>query len=129
MGVTTGRKRRCGWLDLALLDYTNTVDGYTGIAITKLDILDELDEIKIGVYYRLNGERISRYPANEAELRKVEVEYETFPGWKKSIADIRRWEDLPQNAKNYVLRIQDHLQVPGITFLSFIGNVSPNFTF
>lgn len=115
VGVTTGRKRRCGWLDLALLEYTNTVNGYSGIAVTKLDILDDLPEIKVATYYKLNGQRISRYPADEAELRKVEVVYETLPGWKQSIADIRKWDDLPENAKRYILKIQDHLQVPGMT--------------
>lgn len=83
------------------------------IALTKLDILDDLAEIRIGTFYKLKGARISRYPACESELRQVEVEYETLPGWKQSIKHIRKWEDLPENAKNYVLRIQDHLQVPG----------------
>jgi len=112
VGVTTGRKRRCGWLDLALLEYTNTVNGYTSIALTKLDILDGLSEIKIGTYYKLNGKRITRYPASEAELREVEVEYETFRGWQSKIADVRSWEDLPNEAKTYVMFIQDYLQVP-----------------
>lgn len=86
----------------------------TSIALTKLDILDDLPEIKIATHYKLNGVRISRYPADPAELSQVEVMYETLPGWKKSIAHIRKWDDLPENAKNYVLRIQDHLQVPGM---------------
>jgi len=112
VGVTTGRLRRCGWLDLALLEYTNTVNGYSSLAVTKLDILDELAEIKIGIYYKLNGVRISRFPADEAQLRQVEVEYETLPGWQTSIAEVRTWEELPENAKKYILRIQDHLQIP-----------------
>jgi len=74
--------------------------------------LDELAEIKIGIYYKLNGVRISRYPADDAELRQVEVEYETLPGWQQSIAEVRTWEELPENAKKYILRIQDHLQIP-----------------
>jgi len=112
VGVTTGRKRRCGWLDLFLLQFTNRVNGYTGIAITKLDILDNLDELKIGVQYKLNGASLTRYPASDADLAKVEVTYVTLPGWKQSIASVRKWSDLPENAKNYVKYMQDYLQVP-----------------
>jgi adenylosuccinate synthase len=89
--------------------------------LTKLDILDGLSEIKVGTYYKLNGKRISRYPASEAELREVEVEYETFPGWQTKIADVRSWEDLPNQAKAYVVFIQDYLQVPGKFAVNYIG--------
>jgi len=112
VGVTTGRKRRCGWLDMFLLQYTNLVNGYTGIAITKLDILDNLDEIKIGVGYKLNGKCLTGLPASEADLSMVEVVYVTLPGWKSSIANVRSWSDLPENARNYVKFIQNYLQVP-----------------
>ncbi|CAL8111580.1 unnamed protein product [Orchesella dallaii] len=112
VGVTTGRKRRCGWLDLFLLQFTNRVNGYTGIAITKLDILDNLKELKIATKYRLNGKVLTRYPASEADLYNVEVEYETVPGWEKSTANIRNYADLPENAKKYVKFMQDYLQLP-----------------
>jgi adenylosuccinate synthase len=112
IGVTTKRKRRCGWLDLAVLKYTVWVNGYSAIALTKLDILDELEEIKIAVSYKLNGEKIERYPASEAELRLVECEYITVPGWKCSIENVRKFEDLPIQAQDYVRTIQNHLQIP-----------------
>jgi len=112
IGVTTKRKRRCGWLDLAVLKYTAWVNGYVAIALTKLDILDELEEIKICVGYKLNGERIDRYPASEAELRLVEVEYITVPGWKTSIESIRKFEDLPIQAQDYIRTIEKYLEVP-----------------
>jgi len=91
----------------------NVIKYLSSIALTKLDILDGLDEIKVGTYYRLGGKRITRYPASEAELRSVEVEYETFRGWKSKIADVRSWDELPNEAKVYVMFIQDFLQVPG----------------
>lgn len=112
IGVTTKRKRRCGWLDLPLLQYSTTVNGYTGIALTKLDILDGLDELKIGTGYTLNGEKLDRFPASDAELAKVEVEYITLPGWKSSIENVRKYEDLPERAREYVETIQHYLDVP-----------------
>lgn len=84
------------------------------IAITKLDILDNLAELKIGTTYKLNGKPLTRYPASDADLAHVEVEYVTLPGWQSSIANVRTWNDLPANAKTYVKFIQDYLQVPGI---------------
>lgn len=112
IGVTTKRKRRCGWLDVTVLKYTAWVNGYAAIALTKLDILDELPEIKIGVSYKLKGQKSDRYPASEAELREVEVEYITVPGWKTSIENVRKFEDLPIQAQHYVRTIELHLEVP-----------------
>jgi len=88
------------------------VNGYAAIALTKLDILDELAEIKIGIGYKLNGQKIDRYPASEAELRLVEVEYITVPGWKTSIENVRKFEDLPIEAQQYVRTIEQYLEVP-----------------
>lgn len=82
------------------------------IAVTKLDILDNLEELKIGVGYKLNGKALTRYPASIADLSNVEVEYVTLPGWKTSIANVRTWNELPQNAKKYIKFMQDYLQVP-----------------
>lgn len=111
-GVTTGRKRRCGWLDIPMLRYTNMLNGYTAVALTKVDILDDLDEIKIGVNYLKNGEIMKHYPSSEQDYVGVEVEYLTMPGWKTDISNCRRFEDLPQNAQNYVLKIEELLGVP-----------------
>jgi len=112
VGVTTGRKRRCGWLDLVVLKYTNMINGYTALAITKLDVLDGLKELKIAVAYRYKGELLDSYPASMKILENVEVEYKTFEGWNQPISDCRTFESLPDNAKAYVNFIQDFLNVP-----------------
>ncbi|XP_045866025.1 adenylosuccinate synthetase isozyme 1 isoform X3 [Meles meles] len=112
-GVTTGRKRRCGWLDLMILRYAHMVNGFTALALTKLDILDALDEVKVGVSYKLNGKRIPYFPANQEILQKVEVEYETLPGWKADTTGARKWEDLPPQAQNYVRFVENHVGVAG----------------
>ncbi|KAF2898497.1 hypothetical protein ILUMI_07677 [Ignelater luminosus] len=111
-GVVTKRKRRCGWLDTVSLKYSNMVNGYTAICLTKLDILDTLDEIKLGVKYILRGERINYFPSNAADLSSLEVEYIVMPGWKTSTENIRNFNDLPENAKRYILQIQEILEVP-----------------
>ncbi|GCC30384.1 adenylosuccinate synthetase isozyme 1 [Chiloscyllium punctatum] len=112
VGVTTGRKRRCGWLDLVMLKYANMINGFTALALMKLDILEVLDEIKIGLAYKLNGKRIPYFPANQEILNQVEVEYETLPGWKSSISSARTWDDLPPKAQNYIRFIENHVAVP-----------------
>ncbi|KAK7805904.1 hypothetical protein U0070_009118 [Myodes glareolus] len=110
-GVTTGRKRRCGWLDLMILRYAHMVNGFTALALTKLDILDVLSEIKVGISYKLNGKRIPYFPANQEILQKVEVEYETLPGWKADTTGARKWDDLPPQAQSYVRFVENHLGV------------------
>jgi len=116
IGVTTGRKRRCGWFDAALMQYSMQVNNYTSLNITKLDCLDDLDEVKIGVAYRLKstGEKLppGRMPSTIESLYDVEVEYESMPGWKTSIASARKYEDLPETARAYLERIEDLLQCP-----------------
>ncbi|XP_069786970.1 adenylosuccinate synthetase isozyme 2 isoform X2 [Narcine bancroftii] len=112
VGVTTGRKRRCGWLDLVLLKYAHMINGFTALALTKLDILDVFSEIKIGVAYKVDGKIIPYFPANQEVLNKVEVQYISLPGWNTSIAKSRTFEDLPTNAKDYVRFIEGHLGVP-----------------
>lgn len=111
-GVTTKRPRRCGWLDLVLLRYTHMVNGYSAIALTKLDILDSFDNIKIGVAYRVNGVTLPNFPADPNVLKLVEVEYITLPGWRQAISDVRRFEDLPENAKTYIHTIEGLLRAP-----------------
>ncbi|XP_009319538.1 PREDICTED: adenylosuccinate synthetase isozyme 2 [Pygoscelis adeliae] len=111
-GVTTGRKRRCGWLDLVLLRYAYMINGFTALALTKLDILDVFPEIKVGVAYKLDGEIIPHFPANQEVLNKVEVQYETLPGWDTDISNARTFDELPVNAQNYVRFIEMELGVP-----------------
>ncbi len=112
-GVTTGRKRRCGWLDLVVLRYSHMINDYTSINLTKLDVLDDLDEIKIGVEYKHNGQLLTSFPADLDILGQVEVVYETLPGWKEDISKCRSFDALPENAQKYVKRIQEILQVHG----------------
>ncbi|AOW26596.1 adenylosuccinate synthetase [Candida albicans P57072] len=111
-GVTTGRKRRCGWLDLVVLKYSNSINGYTSLNITKLDVLDKFKEIEVGVAYKLNGKELPSFPEDLIDLAKVEVVYKKFPGWEQDITGIKKYEDLPENAKNYLKFIEDYLQVP-----------------
>ncbi|CAL8362939.1 unnamed protein product [Boreogadus saida] len=112
VGVTTGRKRRCGWLDLVLIKYAHMINGFTALALTKLDILDVMDEIKVGVAYKLDNQSIPHFPANQEVLHRVEVQYETLPGWKSDTSAARTFEELPENAQNYVHYIEEHLRVP-----------------
>ncbi|XP_063231514.1 adenylosuccinate synthetase [Bacillus rossius redtenbacheri] len=112
VGVTTKRKRRCGWLDIPLLQYTSMVNGYTALCLTKLDILDTLPELKMAVAYRSKGKVLDHFPANAAEVGSVEVEYEKFPGWESSIEDIREYDKLPENARKYIARIEELLEIP-----------------
>ncbi len=86
VGTTTGRKRRCGWLDLVVLKYSHMINGYTSLNLTKLDVLDQLEEIKIGVAYNYNGVVLDSFPADLSILSQVEVVYETLPGWKADIS-------------------------------------------
>lgn len=111
-GVTTGRKRRCGWLDLVVLKYSAAINGYTSLNITKLDVLDNFPEISIGIKYKLNGKELSSFPEDLHDLAKVEVEYKTLPGWKQDITQVKTYDDLPENAKNYLKFIEDYVGVP-----------------
>lgn len=112
IGVTTKRKRRCGWLDIPLLKYTSLVNGYTSIALTKLDILDTLSEIKVAVGYKLNGESLDHFPGTISELERIEVEYTILSGWRTSTENIREFTELPKNAQNYVRFLEEKLTIP-----------------
>jgi adenylosuccinate synthase len=114
VGVTTKRKRRCGWLDTVLLRYSNVLNGYSAIALTKLDILDSFDEIKIGYAYMYNGKELFSPPANSSDLEcdRLEVKYLTMPGWNESIIKCRKFSDLPPAAQNYVRKIEELIEVP-----------------
>lgn len=111
-GVTTGRKRRCGWFDVVVARYSNMINGFTSIALTKLDILDTFEEVKIGVAYKLDGKVLENFPAEQSVLSCVEVDYISLPGWCKSTAGTRSFSDLPVNAQNYVTKIQELLGIP-----------------
>ena len=105
-GTVTSRKRRCGWFDGVLVRQSVKISGIDGVAITKLDVLDELEEIKMCIAYKLNGEQIDYFPASSKNQFKVEPIYETFEGWKTSTKGINKFDDLPENAKKYLERIE-----------------------
>jgi adenylosuccinate synthase len=112
IGVTTGRKRRCGWLDLVLLKYSCTINGFTALAFTKLDILDELETIRIGIQYDHSGEPLKSVPADLDILEEVTVKYIELPGWKTDTSAARSLQDLPENARKYISTVEEHLGVP-----------------
>jgi adenylosuccinate synthase len=111
-GTVTGRKRRCGWLDAVLLRQSVAVSGITGIALTKLDVLDGFDEIQVCTGYKLRGETLDYYPANAADQAGVEAVYETMPGWHESTAGARSWAELPAAAIKYIRRVEELIQCP-----------------
>ncbi len=106
-GTVTARKRRCGWFDGVLVRQTIKISGINGIALTKLDVLDELDEIKVCIQYELNGKKIDYLPAASEDQFKIKPIYKTFPGWKTNTQGIRNLKDLPDNAKRYVHALED----------------------
>ena len=111
-GATTGRPRRCGWLDAVALDYANWLNGFDSLVVTKLDVLDELPELKICTGYRLpDGQLVTRMP-DPATLEEAEPVYETWPGWRCSTRAVRAWSDLPPQAQNYLQRIQELTGAP-----------------
>ncbi|MEL6272382.1 MAG: adenylosuccinate synthase [Chloroflexota bacterium] len=111
-GTTTGRPRRCGWLDAVLLRYAAQVNGFTEMVLTKLDILSGLDELNIAVAYDIDGERHEFPPATNEELEKATPIYETLPGWNEDITGARSVNDLPQAARDYIQRIAGLCEVP-----------------
>ena len=111
-GTVTGRKRRCGWFDAVLVRQSCCINGINGIALTKLDVLDGLDEIKICVAYELDGERIDHLPASQGAQARVKPIYETLPGWKESTEGARSWADLPAQAVKYVRHVEELIGAP-----------------
>lgn len=111
-GVTTGRKRRCGWLDLVMMQYLHWINGYTALNITKLDVLDQFKEIKVAISYLIDGKKLDTWPEDLHDLAKVEVEYKTFPGWEQDITGIKTYDELPENAKKYLDFIEEYLKCP-----------------
>ena len=108
-GTVTARKRRCGWFDGVLVRQTIKVAGINGVALTKLDVLDEIDEIKICVEYELNGKKINYLPAASEDQFKIKPIYKSFPGWKSPTKGIRNIKDLPEKARNYIYALEDFI--------------------
>ena len=116
-GATTGRPRRCGWLDLVALRYTSAINGLTELCITKLDVLSGLDEIKVCTSYKIAGEDTVVFPNDLHSLEQVEPVYVSLPGWKEDIVGVNRFDDLPTAAKDYLRFISDQVGV-GISMVS-----------
>ena len=116
-GATTGRPRRCGWFDAVVLRYAARVNGLTGLALTKLDVLDSFDEVKIATAYEADGAVLEEFPEDLALLERVRPVYETLPGWRAPTSAARTLEDLPARARDYLHRIEELTGVP-IWFVS-----------
>ena len=108
-GTVTSRKRRCGWFDGVLVRQTIKISGIDGIALTKLDVLDELDEIKMCTQYELDGKKIDYLPSTAEDQLKVKPIYKIFDGWKSSTKGIKNMDSLPENAKKYIYAVEDFI--------------------
>ena len=108
-GTVTARKRRCGWFDAVLVRQTIKISGINAIALTKLDVLDELDEIKMCIEYQLNGKKIDYLPSSSEDQFNIKPIYRSFKGWKTTTRGIRNVDDLPENAKNYIYSLEDFI--------------------
>ncbi|HKX93370.1 MAG TPA: adenylosuccinate synthase [Methylibium sp.] len=111
-GTVTGRPRRCGWLDAAAMKRSILINGLSGLCITKLDVLDGLPEIKMGIGYELHGERIDILPLDADVIADCQPVYETFPGWTEKTVGVTRWDELPLNARRYLERVQQVIGAP-----------------
>ncbi len=111
-GTTTGRPRRCGWFDSVIVRYTARVNGVTCIALTLVDVLTGFDTIKICTHYAIDGVNTRNFPTNLATLAKAEPVFEEMPGWSEDISQVRSFDDLPANARNYTARIAALVEAP-----------------
>lgn len=111
-GTTTGRARRCGWYDAVIARYAVRVSGISDFAIMKLDVLSGFDTLKICVGYNVNGETIREFPQSQKVFKQCQPVYEEMPGWQEDVTHVRRFEDLPKAAQNYILRIEELTGVP-----------------
>lgn len=116
-GATTGRPRRCGWLDAVALQYSVMINGISEIALTKMDVLNDFPSLQICTGYRLQGKKVKFFPADSVTLEQVEPEYETLAGWQCSLAGIRRYNDLPVQAQRYIQRVEE-LTGAAVTYIS-----------
>jgi len=110
-GAVTGRPRRCGWFDAPLLRYTAEINGFDSMVVTKLDVLDEFEEIPVCVAYRRNGREIAEMPSTTAEIETIEPVYESVPGWQTSTFGIDTYDQLPSKAKDYLAFLESHMGV------------------
>ncbi len=111
-GTTTGRPRRCGWFDAVAARFSTRINGFTGAAITRLDILDILPDLKICVSYRVDGKIIDNFPTDVATLARCQPVYEELPGWQVSTKDVRKFEELPAEARQYINRLEELMNCP-----------------
>jgi len=111
-GTVSGRPRRCGWFDAVAARHSRRVNGFTGMAITRLDILDALPKLKICVGYKLNGETINHFPGSAVALEKCKPIYEELEGWQTSTSDIREYAELPVQARQYIERLEELISCP-----------------
>src|SRR5205085_2722083 len=111
-GATTGRPRRCGWFDALVVRFAARVNGLTGLAVTKLDVLDTLDRIAVCNGYIVDGEQYDEFPADIGALERVKPQYEWLDGWQTSTAEARRIEDLPSAARRYLDRMEALCETP-----------------
>jgi adenylosuccinate synthase len=116
-GTVTGRPRRCGWLDTVAARYGQLLNGVSTVALTKLDVLDDFDEIPVCVSYKLHGETLNEFPPDRRSLEAAEPVLRTFKGWKKPTVGILEWEDLPQEARDYIDFIEQEIEAP-VTLVS-----------
>jgi adenylosuccinate synthase len=111
-GTTTGRARRCGWFDAVAARFSSRVNGFTGMAITRLDILDTFPSLKICVSYQLDGHTIDYFPGSATALERCQPVYEELPGWQTSTTGIREYEQLPPEARRYIVRLEELVACP-----------------
>ena len=110
-GATTGRPRRCGWLDLVALKYAVRLNGMNELALTKMDVLDDFETIKVCTHYELDGETISHFPSDSEDVEHLQPVYKSFPGWQTETRNISSFDDLPENAKSYIKFIEEYIGV------------------
>jgi adenylosuccinate synthase len=111
-GATTGRPRRCGWLDLVAVKYSASVNGISGLALTMLDVLSAVEEVKVCVGYEIDGQRVQDFPMSQTDLHHARPVYKSLPGWGVDVTGCRRRKDLPEKAQSFVGFIEDELGVP-----------------
>jgi len=111
-GTTTGRPRRCGWLDLVALRYASRVNGFTGLCITKLDVLNDMKKIKVCTAYKYRGDVINELPYDQAKFAECEPVYEELPGWEGDISEAKSIQELPQETIDYLNLIISNVRVP-----------------
>ncbi|MBN2099911.1 MAG: adenylosuccinate synthetase, partial [Dehalococcoidia bacterium] len=111
-GATTGRARRCGWFDAVAARFSTRINGFNGLVLTRLDVLDSFPSIKICTGYKLDGTVTDRFPASIAALQKCQPVYEELPGWECRTTDMRRFEELPKAARDYVRRLEELMRCP-----------------